>query len=117
MFSRLVRIIKGSDNRRERRVPVRMHATMGDYPGRITDLSLGGCGFYADEGGVLQVGKEVTAHLMPPGHTPIEVPARIVGQDDEGMVYCVAFTEVNSETFDGLQSIIVHQAFGDHASR
>jgi c-di-GMP-binding flagellar brake protein YcgR len=112
MFSRLVRIIKGRDKRRERRVAVRMPAAMSEFRGRITDISLGGCGFYADEGGALVVGDHVTAHLMPNGEDPFEVPARIVGQDDEGMVYCVAFTEVSAENFDRLQDVIVHQALG-----
>ena len=113
MFSRLMRIIKGGDKRRERRVQVRMPAALSEYRGRITDISLGGCGFYADEGGWLEVGDEVTVHLMPPGEEAIDIPAAIVGQDDEGMVYCVAFKKVSPEAFDRLQEIIVHQALGD----
>lgn len=114
MFSRLMRIIKGGDRRKERRVPIRVSATMNGFAGRITDLSLGGCGFYANEGDVLEIGETVAAQLMPPHEDPVEIPALVVGQDDEGMVYCIAFTRVDPAVFDRLQDLIVHQALGGH---
>lgn len=113
MFSRLIRIIKGGDRRRERRVPVRLPGAMSEYKGRITDVSLGGCGFYADEGGVLQLGDRVTAHIHPPHEDAFDLPAEVVGQDEEGMVYCIAFKEVTPENFERLQDVIVHQALGE----
>ncbi len=113
MFSRLIRVAKGRDRRRERRVQIRQPAEIDDVPGRITDISLGGCGFYANERG-LEVGTDVTARLKPQGETPFEIPARIVGSDEEGMVLCVAFREVSPEAFDRLQNMIVHQSLGGH---
>lgn len=116
MFSRLIRIIRGGDRRRERRVQIRLPAAMSEFKGRVTDISLGGCGFYADEGG-LELDDSVTAHIMPPGETPFDVPSKIVGMDNEGMVYCVAFTHVDAEAFDRLQALIVRQALGDHSEK
>lgn len=111
-FSRLVRIIKGGERRKERRVALRLPAEISAHKGRITDLSLGGCGFYVDEGGALEIGDAVVAHIAPTGEEPFDVPAKIVGQDEEGMVYCVAFTEVAPDNFERLQELIVRQALG-----
>ena len=113
MFSRLIRIAKGGDRRRERRVQIRQPAEIDDVPGRITDISLGGCGFYANERG-LEVGTDVIARLKPQGEPPLELPARIVGSDEEGMILCVAFREVDPDAFDRLQHMIVHQSLGSH---
>lgn len=113
MFGRLIRIIKGGDRRRERRVQMRIPAAMSEFKGRVTDLSLGGCGFYADESG-LEVDDEVTAHFMPHDQEAFDIPSKVVGMDEEGMVYCIAFTQVNADAFDRLQDLIAHQALGDH---
>jgi len=111
MFSRLMSIIKPGDRRKERRVKLRFAAELGGLKGRVTDLSLGGFGFYPDNEG-LEIGDELMVCLMPDELTRIELPCRIVGADDEGMVMCVAFLKVPPELFDPLQQIITDQAFG-----
>lgn len=111
MFSRLMRIIKPGDRRKERRVKVRFPADVGGLTGRVTDVSLGGFGFYPDQEGLTE-GDEVMAVLMPDEFTTIEIPCRVVGVDDEGMVVCVAFIKVSPEHFDPLQDIIADQALG-----
>ena len=111
MFSRLMRIIKPGDRRKERRVKVRLPADVGGFSGRVTDLSLGGFGFYPDQEG-LEVGDEVMATLKPNPDTQIELPSRIVGTDEEGMVLCIAFMKVGPDQFDPLQDIITDAALG-----
>lgn len=111
MFSRLMQIIKPGDRRRERRVKVRLPAEVGGIPGRVTDLSLGGFGFYPDQEG-LEFGDEVMSVLRPDEFTEISIPSRIVGTDNEGMILCVAFTKVTPDLFDPLQDIITDQALG-----
>lgn len=115
MFTRLIRVVKGDERRRERRVQVRLPAEIDGVPGRLTDISLGGCGFYADSPG-LAPGGEVTARLMPPNQTPFELPARVVGIDGEGMIYCIAFQEVTPEAFERIQKLIVRQTLGPGAA-
>lgn len=104
-------IIKPGDRRKERRVKVRLPADVGGIPGRVTDISLGGFGFYPDNEG-LDVGDEVMAVLRPDEFTEIEIPSRVVGTDDEGMILCVAFIKVADHHFDPLQDIITEQALG-----
>jgi hypothetical protein len=111
MFSRLISIIKPGDRRKERRAKARFKAELGGITGRVTDVSLGGLGFYPDET-ALEVGDEVMARLMPDEFTTIEIPSRVVGADEEGMVLCVAFLKVADDQFDDLQSIITEQTFG-----
>ena len=111
MFNRLVRIIKPGDRRKHRRVKTRMNATVGNLRGRITDLSLGGCGFYAQDHG-LEKGDRVLTVLMPDDEPPIEVPSRIVGVDKEGLVFCVSFSAVGDEQFDRIQALILEKAAG-----
>ncbi|MDF1748657.1 MAG: PilZ domain-containing protein [Alphaproteobacteria bacterium] len=114
MFSRLMSIIKPGDRRKERRVKVRLSAELGGIKGRLTDLSLGGFGFYPDQEG-LEVGDELMAILHPDEFTNLEIPCRVVGGDQEGMVLCVAFIKVSPELFEPLQSIITQQSVG-HSS-
>lgn len=111
MFNRLVKIVRPSDRRKQRRARMHLPATMGNLRGRVTDLSLGGCGFYASDQG-LNVGDHVMAVLLPPGQEPIEIPATVVGTDAEQMVFCIAFTAVGEEAFDRIESLILHQAAG-----
>jgi hypothetical protein len=112
VFSRLFSIIKpGGDRRKERRVKVRLTAAVGGLHGRITDIGLGGFGFYPDDEG-LDLGDELMASIHTPDGAILEIPCRIVGADDEGMVLCVAFLKVTPEQFDPLQDIITHQALG-----
>lgn len=111
MFSRLMQIIKPGDRRKERRVKVRFPAEVGGLKGRVTDISLKGFGFYPDDTG-LDIGDELSAILMPDEFNTIEIPCRIVGADDEGMVLCLFFLKVSEEHFDQLQDIITEQAFG-----
>lgn len=109
MFSRLMRIIKLGDRRKERRVKTRFSAEVAGLKGRVTDVSLGGFGFYPDDQG-LDVGDEAMAVLMPDEFTTLEIPSRIVGTDEEGMILSVAFIKVSEEQFDPLQAIITEQA-------
>ncbi|NMM46429.1 PilZ domain-containing protein [Rhodospirillaceae bacterium KN72] len=111
MFSRLISIIKPGDRRKERRVKVRLPAEVGGIKGRLTDLSLGGFGFYPDQEG-LDVGDEVMASLMPDEFTTLDIPSRVVGTDEEGMVLCIAFMKVDADQFDPLQDIITTQTVG-----
>lgn len=111
MFSRLMSIIKPGDRRKERRVKVRLNAELGGIGGRLTDLSLGGFGFYPNAEG-LEIGDELMAVLSPDNMPEIEIPCRIVGGDQEGMVLCVAFIKVEPEHFEPLQSIIMTQTVG-----
>lgn len=108
MFSRLMNIIKPGDRRRERRVKTRFPAEVGGISGRVTDLSLGGFGFYPDERG-LSKGMDVDAILHPDEFSELTIPCQIVGSDPEGMVVCVAYRDVEEEQFDPLQDIIVDQ--------
>jgi hypothetical protein len=111
MFSRLMSIIKPGDRRKERRVKVRLNAELGGIGGRLTDLSLGGFGFYPNAEG-LEIGDELMAVLSPDNMPEIEIPCRLVGGDQEGMVLCVAFIKVEPEHFEPLQSVITQQAVG-----
>lgn len=105
-------IIKpGGDRRRERRVKVRLSAEVGGLRGRITDIGLGGFGFYPDDEG-LDVGDELMCAIETPDGETLEIPCRVVGTDDEGMVLCIAFLKVTPEQFDPLQDIITHQTIG-----
>lgn len=111
MFSRLMSIIKPGDRRKERRAKARFPTEVGGIKGRVTDVSLGGFGFYPDET-VLEVDDEVMAILMPDEFTSLEIPCRVVGADEEGMVLCIAFLKVAEEQFDDLQAIITEQTLG-----
>ena len=113
VFSRLMKIIRPGERRRERRVKVRLSAEVNGIRGRVTDVSLGGFGFYPDDEGLTN-GLEADGVIAMDDGTSFEVPCRVVGSDEEGMVLCVAFREVTPEQFDALEAIIMHQAVGDH---
>lgn len=112
MFSRLMKIIRPGERRKERRVKVRLSAEVDGIRGRVTDVSLGGFGFYPDDEG-LTTGREADGVITVDDGTSFNVPCRVVGSDEEGMVLCVAFREVTPEQFDALEAIIMHQSVGD----
>jgi len=111
MFSRLMQVVKLGDKRKERRVKTRFPAEVAGLKGRVTDVSLGGFGFYPDDQG-LDIGDEAIATLMPDEFTTLEIPSRIVGMDEEGMILSIAFMKVTEEQFEPLQDIITSQTLG-----
>lgn len=110
-FSRLMKIIRPGERRRERRVKVRLSASVNGIRGRVTDVSLGGFGFYPDDEGLI-TGLEAEGVITMADGEELNVPCRVVGSDQEGMVLCIAFREVTPEQFDALESIITHQIVG-----
>ena len=111
MFSRLLKIIKSGDRRKDRRVKTRIPAILDGIKGRIIDIGLGGIGFYPDMPG-LKIGDEVMATLRPDPLTEVKIPCRIVGSDTGAMVLCVIFLHMSEENFLIIQDIITHQAIG-----
>ena len=107
-----MRIIKPGERRRERRVRVRLSAEVNGIHGRVTDVSLGGFGFYPDEEGLTN-GLEADGVITVDDGTAFIVPCRVVGSDEEGMVLCVAFREISPDQFDALEAIITQQTIGE----
>ncbi len=104
MFAKFARHIIKRDKRKDRRIPTKINATMGNIQGRVTDISLGGCGFYPNSGS-LMLGQEA-AMVLHLGDDDIHIPAKVAGHDLQQVVYGVAFLELTPKIFSVLEQII-----------
>lgn len=113
MYLRLVRIVNQSERRKDRRVQLRRSATVGSIPGRITDLSLSGCGFFTD-GGALTIGDRVNISLIDETSAVMtEIPAKVVASDKSGLIYGLSFCELPPGAYECLEKIMVAQTLGN----
>lgn len=108
MFTKFTRILKKTERRKDRRIPTTLQASVGDIAGSITDISLGGCGFFPDTKSHLKLGAEIAITLHLKGED-ITIPAKIAGHDDDESIYGVAFLELTSATFDTIERIIMRK--------
>ena len=107
MFATLLRLIKRikPDRRKERRAQMRVKASFGTIKGVIVDLSLGGCGFYPHDEGLAPGARAVMT--LDFGVEAVNIPARITGKDNEGLIYGVAFEQVSEENFEILNDMLL----------
>ncbi len=105
MFGNLIKIVGLGDKRKDRRVAVRLPAAFGDVRGRLTDIGLGGCGFYPDRA-KLEVGDCGTMHIRVTDETILPLQVEIVSMDEEGMIYSVAFTDLDDRSFQLIENVI-----------
>lgn len=105
MFGNIIKVLRMGDKRRDRRVPVRLPATVGAAKGRVTDISLGGCGFYPDNAG-LKVGAESTISITLRDGRLVTIPVEIVSSDEENMVYSIGFGDMDHEAFEAIANIM-----------
>jgi len=106
MLTRFSRMFKKSERRKDRRTPTTLKATLNNIEGSITDISLGGCGFFPNSKTQLEMGAEITMTLhLEDGD--IYIPAKVVGHDNEYLVYGIAFLNVTPAIFDAIEHIIM----------
>jgi len=107
MFGILMQLLKRikPDRRKERRAQLRVKARFGEVKGVIVDLSLGGCGFYPHDEGLL-VGTQALMTLDF-GMEVIHIPARAVSKDNEGLIFGIAFEQMSEENFEILNEMLV----------
>lgn len=105
MLGNLIKFVGMGDKRRDRRVPVRLPAAFGDVRGRLTDIGLGGCGFYPDRA-ALAVGDRGTMYIRVTDESILPLDVEIVGADEEGMIYSVAFGRLEDADFDMVEGAI-----------
>lgn len=105
MLGNLIKIVGLGDKRRDRRVPVRLPAAFGDIRGRLTDLGLGGCGFYPDRA-ELAVGDRGIMYIRVTDESILPLDVEVVGSDEEGMIYSLAFNRLDGADFDMVEGAI-----------
>jgi hypothetical protein len=73
--------------------------------GRLFDLSLRGCGFYAGLAAP-DMDKRAVIELVLRKGQKFRVKGKIVSRDDEGMVFGIVFTHVPDDAFDAIEDLL-----------
>ena len=97
--------LQTQQGRREARLRVRVPSVVNGVNGRLFDLSLRGCGFYAERANPDMDKKADISFSLRRGKT-YKVKGKIVSQDEEGAVFGIVFTEVPDDAFDAIDDLL-----------